>query len=114
MVMDLIIGSHVSYKNNMGLLGSVKEAISYGANTFMFVNPYSDDESAIAGLTTEDRIFLKKILFQFAKVRAENNPDLRFDFTGINDPRLIEFIKKPSNHYFLVPLIKATNIRHTY
>ena len=34
--MDLIIRSHVSYKNNMGLLGSVKEAISYGANTFMF------------------------------------------------------------------------------
>lgn len=34
--MNLIIGSHVSYKNNMGLLGSVKEAISYGANTFMF------------------------------------------------------------------------------
>ena len=85
-----------------------------GANTFMFVNPYSDDESAIAGLTTEDRTFLKKILFQFAKVRAENNPDLHFDFTGINDPRLMEFIKKPSNHYFLVPLIKATNIRHTY
>ena len=34
--MNLIIGSHVSYKNNTGLLGSVKEAISYGANTFMF------------------------------------------------------------------------------
>ena len=31
----LIIGSHVSFGNN-GLLGSVKEAISYGANTFMF------------------------------------------------------------------------------
>ena len=34
--MNLIIGSHVSYKNNTGLLGSVKEALSYGANTFMF------------------------------------------------------------------------------
>ena len=34
--MDLIIGSHVSYKNSTGLLGSVKEALSYGANTFMF------------------------------------------------------------------------------
>ena len=34
--MSLIIGSHVSYKNNTGLLGSVKEALSYGANTFMF------------------------------------------------------------------------------
>ena len=34
--MELIIGSHVSYKNDTGLLGSVKEALSYGANTFMF------------------------------------------------------------------------------
>ena len=34
--MSLIIGSHVSYKNDTGLLGSVEEALSYGANTFMF------------------------------------------------------------------------------
>lgn len=34
--MKLIIGSHVSYKNDSQLLGSVKETIGYGANTFMF------------------------------------------------------------------------------
>ena len=34
--MDLIIGSHVSFKNDTQLLGSVKEALSYGENTFMF------------------------------------------------------------------------------
>ena len=34
--MELIIGSHVSYKNDSQLLGSVKETIGYGANTFMF------------------------------------------------------------------------------
>ena len=34
--MKLIIGSHVSYKNDSQLLGSVREAIDYGANTFMF------------------------------------------------------------------------------
>ena len=34
--MELIIGSHVSYKNSTGMLGSVEEALSYGANTFMF------------------------------------------------------------------------------
>ena len=34
--MSLIIGSHVSYKNSTGMLGSVSEALSYGANTFMF------------------------------------------------------------------------------
>ena len=32
----MIIGSHVSYNAKEGLLGSVKEALSYGANTFMF------------------------------------------------------------------------------
>ncbi|MDE5630989.1 MAG: deoxyribonuclease IV [Bacilli bacterium] len=32
----LIIGSHVSYKNDTQLVGSVNEAISYGANAFMF------------------------------------------------------------------------------
>ena len=33
--MNLIIGSHVSYNNKSQLLGSVKEALSYKANTFM-------------------------------------------------------------------------------
>ena len=32
----LIIGSHVGYKKDSGLVGSVKEALSYRANTFMF------------------------------------------------------------------------------
>lgn len=31
----LVIGSHVSYKKDTGLIGSVNEALSYGANTFM-------------------------------------------------------------------------------
>jgi deoxyribonuclease-4 len=34
--MELIIGSHVSFTKNEQLYGSVKEAISYGSNTFMF------------------------------------------------------------------------------
>ncbi len=34
--MELIIGSHVSYTKDEGLIGSVKEALSYNANTFMF------------------------------------------------------------------------------
>lgn len=33
---DLIIGSHVSYTKDEGLLGSVKESLEYGSNTFMF------------------------------------------------------------------------------
>ncbi|MBR4178318.1 MAG: deoxyribonuclease IV [Bacilli bacterium] len=34
--MEAIIGSHVSFNNKNQLVGSVKEAISYNANTFMF------------------------------------------------------------------------------
>lgn len=33
---ELIIGSHVSFVNSTQLLGSVEEALSYKANTFMF------------------------------------------------------------------------------
>jgi deoxyribonuclease-4 len=33
---ELIIGSHVSFKEKDGLLGSVKEALSYDSNAFMF------------------------------------------------------------------------------
>ena len=33
---ELIIGSHVSFTSDKQLLGSVEEALSYGANTFMF------------------------------------------------------------------------------
>lgn len=33
---ELIIGSHVSFKSKEQLIGSIKEALSYGANTFMF------------------------------------------------------------------------------
>ena len=34
--MELILGSHVGFNNKTMLLGSVKEALSYNANTFMF------------------------------------------------------------------------------
>lgn len=34
--MELIIGSHVSFKSDTQMLGSLKEALSYNANTFMF------------------------------------------------------------------------------
>ena len=34
--MDLIIGSHVSFKKDDQLYGSLLEALSYNSNTFMF------------------------------------------------------------------------------
>ena len=34
----LLIGSHVKFKKDTQILGSLKEALSYGATTFMFYN----------------------------------------------------------------------------
>lgn len=47
--MNLIIGSHVSYKNSTQLLGSVEQAISYNSNAFMFYTgaPQNTNRSSI-------------------------------------------------------------------
>lgn len=45
--MEVIIGSHVSFKNKDQLVGSVKEAVSYGANTFMFYTGAPQNTSRI-------------------------------------------------------------------
>jgi len=66
--MDLIIGSHVSFNNNSQLLGSVKEAISYGANTFMFYTgaPQNTKRSEIKD----------ELTMEAYKLMKENNIDL--------------------------------------
>lgn len=66
--MNLIIGSHVSYKNNSQLLGSVKEALNYKANTFMFYTgaPQNTNRGVI-----EDSLTLEAY-----KLMKDNNIDL--------------------------------------
>ena len=66
--MDLIIGSHVSFNNNTQLLGSVKETISYGANTFMFYTgaPQNTKRSEIKD----------ELTMEAYKLMKENNIDL--------------------------------------
>lgn len=58
----LIIGSHVSFNKNDQLLGSVKEAISYGANTFMFYTgaPQNTNRSDIDDTLTYEAYKLMK------------------------------------------------------
>lgn len=61
--MDLIIGSHVSFKKDTQLLGSVEETISYGANTFMFYTgaPQNTNRGAIDdGLTYQGYKLMKE------------------------------------------------------
>ena len=65
----MIIGSHVSMSGKDMLLGSVKEALSYGANTFMFYTgaPQNTRRKAISELRVEEAKALMK----------ENNIDLK-------------------------------------
>lgn len=58
----LIIGSHVSYTSSEQLVGSVKEALSYGANTFMFYTgaPQNTRRGSINTLKTVEAINLMK------------------------------------------------------
>lgn len=60
--MDLIIGSHVSFKSGKQLLGSVVEALSYGANTFMFYTgaPQNTSRSTIDENLTQEAFELMK------------------------------------------------------
>ena len=60
--MEITIGSHVSFKKDQQLLGSVKEALSYGANTFMFYTgaPQNTSRSALDEQLTKEAFDLMK------------------------------------------------------
>lgn len=63
----MIIGSHVSFGKEQ-LLGSVKEAISYGANTFMFYTG--------APQNTIRKDINEKLTLEAKKLMTENNIDI--------------------------------------
>lgn len=67
----LYIGSHVGFKKDSQLLGSVREALSYGANTFMFYTGAPQNTSRypiMDGLTLEAMALMKKHDFDYSKV----------------------------------------------
>lgn len=67
----LIIGSHVGFKKDTQLLGSLKEALSYGANTFMFYTGAPQNTSRypiMDGLTLEAMELMKKEGIDYSKV----------------------------------------------
>lgn len=59
---DLIIGSHVSFTKNEQLLGSLKEALSYGANAFMLYTgaPQNTNRAPINDELTYEALKLMK------------------------------------------------------
>ena len=67
----LIIGSHVGFRKDDQLLGSLKEALSYGANTFMFYTgaPQNTKRYPIEdGLTLEAMQLMKEEGIDYSKV----------------------------------------------
>lgn len=68
--MDLIIGSHVSYKNDTGLLGCVKESLSYGANTFMFYT--GAPQNTKRGVIRDDITYQAYMLMKENDIKLEN------------------------------------------
>ncbi|MBR3146154.1 MAG: deoxyribonuclease IV [Bacilli bacterium] len=67
----LYIGSHVGFSKNNQLLGSVLEASSYGANTFMFYTgaPQNTMRNPIDDKLTNDAIIkMKEVGIDFSKV----------------------------------------------
>lgn len=67
----LIIGSHVGFRKDDQLLGSLKEALSYGANTFMFYTgaPQNTRRYPIEdGLTLEAMQIMKEEGIDYSKV----------------------------------------------
>ena len=66
--MNLIIGSHVSFNSDTQLLGSVKEALSYGSNTFMFYTG--------APKNTRRGMLKDELTYEAYKLMKDNNMDL--------------------------------------
>lgn len=65
---ELIIGSHVSFNNTTQLIGSVKEALSYCSNTFMFYTG--------APQNTKRGEIKDELTYEAYKLMKENNIDL--------------------------------------
>ena len=86
----LIIGSHVGFSNTSQLLGATKEALSYGANTFMFYtgapqntkrSPLSDEYTYEAyKLMKENNIQLENIIIHAPYIVNLGNLE-NFDFS---------------------------------
>ena len=67
----LIIGCHVGFRKDDQLLGSLKEALSYGANTFMFYTGAPQNTKRypiIDGLTLEAMNLMKENNIDYSKV----------------------------------------------
>lgn len=90
MMEELYIGSHVSFKRDEQLLGAVIEALSYGANTFMFYTgaPQNTARASIDleltalahKLMKENNINIKKVVVHAPYIINLANDNDKYDF----------------------------------
>lgn len=95
-----IIGDQASIFKNMF------ETDDNGNVMMIFKNPYSRIGDTNY-LTEDERWFLKKALFTINKVRAQIF-GRDFNYKNENDKDLTKYINNNTNHYFWVPLQKAS------
>ena len=94
----LIIGSHVGYKKDSQLLGSLNEALGYGANTFMFYTGAPQNTSRYPiddNLSVEAFKKMKEMGLDYSKVvvhapyivNLANDDEVKFNFA-------VQFLKE--------------------
>ena len=92
---NLIIGNHVSFNKNTQLLGSVKEALSYNANTFMF---YTGAPQNTARYEIDDSLTEKA-----KELMKQNNIDI--NNVVVHAPYIIN-LANSKNMYFNIRFLK--------
>lgn len=93
---NLILGCHVSFTKDSQLLGSVKEALSYGANTFMFYTgaPQNTNRSNIdVNLTSEAHELMK-------------NSNVDINNVVVHAPYIINLANNGNNYDFSIEFLK--------
>ena len=93
----LLIGSHVSYKKDSQMLGSVEEALSYGSTTFMFYTgaPQNTKRSDID----------KELTIKAQELMKENNIDI--NKVIVHAPYIINLANSDPNKYdFAINFLK--------
>ena len=92
----MIIGSHVSFKSKDQLVGSVNEAISYGANTFMFYTgaPQNTNRTQIDDNLTKEAYELMQ--------KNNINPDNVI----VHAPYIINLANDGTNYDFAIKFLK--------
>jgi len=98
---NLIIGSHVSFKKDEQLLGSVVEALSYGSNTFMFYTgaPQNTNRMPID-------IELTNLAW---RLMEENN--ININNVIVHAPYIINLANNGANYDFAIRFLKEEILR---